>query len=58
MKLLEQQLKNEEAAQPKEETLPIATAKPEATPKKLARTAKVVELVECSACHKKSYQRV
>ena len=29
------------------------TAKAKATPKKLARTVKVVELVECSACNKK-----
>ena len=34
-----------------EETKPMAKAK--ATPKKLARTVKVVELVECSACNKK-----
>ena len=33
------------------DTQPIAKAK--ATPKKLARTVKVVELVECSACNKK-----
>ena len=33
----------------KEETKP----KPKATPKKLARTVKVVELVECQACNKK-----
>ena len=37
--------------EPKEETKPIAKAK--ATPKKLARTVKVVELVECSACNEK-----
>ena len=38
--------------EPKEEkTKPIAKAK--ATPKKLARTVKVVELVECQACSKK-----
>ena len=35
----------------KEEAKPKAKAK--ATPKKLARTVKVVELVECSACNKK-----
>ena len=29
------------------------TPKPKATPKKLARTVKVVELVECEACNKK-----
>ena len=28
-------------------------AKPKATPKKLSRTVKVVELVECQACNKK-----
>ena len=37
--------------EPKEETKPIA--KPKATPKKLARTVKVVELVECGSCQKK-----
>ena len=37
----------------KEETQPTAKAKPKATPKKLARTVKVVELVECEACSKK-----
>ena len=37
----------------KEETQPTAKAKPKATPKKLARTVKVVELVECQACNKK-----
>ena len=35
------------------ETEPTAKAKPKATPKKLARTVKVVELVECEACNKK-----
>ena len=34
-----------------EETKPVA--KPKATPKKLARTVKVVELIECQACNKK-----
>ena len=34
-----------------EETQPIAKAKPEATPKKLARIVKVVEVVECSSCN-------
>ena len=48
--------KNEEEAEPKsnevvEEAKPKAKAK--ATPKKLARSVKVVELVECSACNKK-----
>ena len=37
----------------KEETQPTAKAKPKATPKKLARTVKVVELVSCEACSKK-----
>ena len=37
----------------KEETQPTAKAKPKATPKKLVRTVKVVELVECQACNKK-----
>ena len=37
----------------KEETQPTAKAKLKATPKKLARTVKVVELVECQACNKK-----
>ena len=44
---------NEEVSQLKEETIPIAKAKPKAVPKKLARSVKVVELVECSACNKK-----
>ena len=45
---------NEEVSQPKEEeTIPIAKAKPKAVPKKLARSVKVVELVECGACNKK-----
>ena len=42
-----EQIKDE----PKEETKPIA--KPKAVPKKLARSVKVVELVECGACNKK-----
>ena len=47
-----EQIKEETKEEPKEEeTKPIAKAK--ATPKKLARTVKVVELVECSACNKK-----
>ena len=49
-----EQIKEEPKEEPKEETKPIAKAK--ATPKKLARTVKVVELVECSACNKKCYQ--
>ena len=44
---------NEEVSQPKEETIPIAKAKPKAVPKKLSRSVKVVELVECSACQKR-----
>ena len=46
-----EQIKEEPKEEPKEETKPIAKAK--AVPKKLARTVKVVELVECSACNKK-----
>ena len=47
-----EQIKEEPKEEPKEEeTKPTAKAK--ATPKKLARTVKVVELVECSACNKK-----
>ena len=49
-----EQIKEEPKEEPKEEeTKPIAKAKAKATPKKLARTVKVVELVECSACNKK-----
>ena len=56
-----EQIKEEPKEEPKEETKPIAKAKAtpsqrlvsSATPKKLARTVKVVELVECSACNKK-----
>ena len=54
---------NEEVSQPKEDaasearvlsdTIPIAKAKPKAVPKKLARSVKVVELVECSTCNKR-----
>ena len=47
-----EQIKEEPKEEPKEEeTKPIAKAK--ATPKKLATTVKVVELVECQACSKK-----
>ena len=49
-----EQIKEEPKEEPKEETeatKPIAKAK--ATPKKLARTVKVVELVECNDCGKK-----
>ena len=53
-----EQIKQEETITPpieetKEETQPTAKAKPKATPKKLARTVKVVELVSCEACSKK-----
>ena len=53
-----EQIKQEETItnpieETKEETQPTAKAKPKATPKKLARTVKVVELVECQACNKK-----
>ena len=49
-----EQIKEEPKEEPKEEeTKPIAKAKEKATPKKLARTVKVVELVECNACSKK-----
>ena len=58
-----EQIKEEpkEETKEEEETKPIAKAKAtpsqrlvsSATPKKLARTVKVVELVECSACNKK-----
>ena len=37
----------------KEDAQPTPKAKPKAQPKKLARSVKVVELVECSACNKK-----
>ena len=46
----------EEATQQEEvktEVKEEAKPKPKATPKKLARTVKVVELVECQACNKK-----
>ena len=46
-----EQIKEEPKEEPKEEATPLAKAK--AVPKKLARTVKVVELVECSACNKK-----
>ena len=36
----------------KEDAPPTPKAKPKAQPKKLARSVKVVELVECSACNK------
>ena len=53
-----EQIKQEETITPpieetKEETQPTAKAKPKATPKKLARTVEVVELVSCEACSKK-----
>ena len=45
----EETTKQEVKTEVKEEAKP----KPKATPKKLARTGKVVELVECQACNKK-----
>ena len=50
-----EQIKEETKEEPKEEIKEEAKpkAKAKATPKKLARTVKVVELVECSACNKK-----
>ena len=45
---------NEKEAEPKSnEVVEEAKPKAKATPKKLARSVKVVELVECSACNKK-----
>ena len=53
----EQQVKETEEAtkqeEAKTEVKEEAKPKPKATPKKLARTVKVVELVECQACNKK-----
>ena len=51
----ETQVKETEEATKQEEvkTEVKEEAKPKATPKKLARTVKVVELVECQACTKK-----
>ena len=53
-----EQIKQEETTtapveETKEETQPTAKAKPNAQPKKLARSVKVVELVECNDCGKK-----
>ena len=50
-----EQIKEETKEEPKEEIKGEAKpkAKAKATPKKLVRTVKVVELVECSACNKK-----
>ena len=53
-----EQIKEEEKTaepieQTTEQTQPTAKAKPKAQAKKLARSVKVVELVECSACNKK-----
>ena len=50
VKETEEATKQEEV---KTEVKEEAKAKPKATPKKLARTVKVVELVECQACNKK-----
>ena len=49
VKETEEATKQEVKTEVKEEAKP----KPKATPKKLARTVKVVELVECQACNKK-----
>ena len=48
----EEEIKEATEETSKEEQ-PTAKAQPKATPKKLARTVKVVELVECNACNKK-----
>ena len=48
----EEEIKEATKETPKEEQ-PTAKAKPKATAKKLPRTVKVVELVECNACNKK-----
>ena len=48
-----EQIKEETKEEPKEEIKEETKPKAKATPKKLARTVKVVELVECSACNKK-----
>ena len=48
-----EQIKEEPKEEPKEETKPITKAKAKATPKKLARSVKVVELAECEHCLKK-----
>ena len=50
-----EQIREEPKEEPKEEIKEEAKpkAKAKAVPKKLARTVKVVELVECSACNKK-----
>ena len=48
---IKEETKEELKEEIKEETKPIAKAK--ATPKKLARSVKVVELVECNDCGKK-----
>ena len=53
-----EQIKQEETIttpveQKAEQTQPTAKAKPKAQPKKLARSVKVVELVECNDCGKK-----
>ena len=50
VKETEEATKQEEV---KNEVKEEAKPKPKATPKKLARTVKVVELVECQACNKK-----
>ena len=52
--IIEEEKTIEHIEKSKGETIePIEQPKAKATPKKLARTVKVVELVECSACNKK-----
>ena len=55
---IKEETKEEIKEEPKEETTEVVEeakpkAKAKATPKKLARSVKVVELVECQACNKK-----
>ena len=53
---LKEEEKRTEPIEQTQEEQPKAKAK--ATAQKLARSVKVVELVECSACNKKCYPRV
>ena len=54
-----EQIKEEETKiTPVEQIKEEAKPKAKATAKKLPRTVKVVELVECNACNKKCYPRV
>ena len=48
-----EQIKATTEEQPKEEPKEETKPKAKAAPKKLARTVKVIELVECSACNNK-----